>query len=105
MSAKLTLGLRRAAISLTRGAMLPASLRTGTTMETAGGAPAVDVSLIFSPFGSRVRVGELYGATSARATLLSREKEGPGNATMAPASTSLGKWAVSTTRLTAMAAA
>src|SRR5215471_16431322 len=52
MSSKLTLGSRRAAISLTSGAMLPASLRTGTTMETAGGgAPPLDVSLIFFPFG------------------------------------------------------
>src|SRR5260370_31979134 len=37
------------AISSTSGAMLPASLRTGTTMETAGGAPLAGVSLMVCP--------------------------------------------------------
>src|SRR2546427_1414114 len=37
------------AISSTSGAMLPASLRTGTTMETAGVAPLAGVSLMVCP--------------------------------------------------------
>src|SRR5215831_13895846 len=37
------------AISSTSGAMLPASLRTGTTMETAGGAPLAGVSFMVCP--------------------------------------------------------
>src|SRR5262245_2364239 len=37
------------AISSTSGAMLPASFRTGMTMETAGGAAMVDVSLMLGP--------------------------------------------------------
>src|SRR5262244_4119476 len=38
-----------AAISSTSGAMFPASFRTGTTMETAGGAPLASVSLMVCP--------------------------------------------------------
>src|SRR2546427_802798 len=38
-----------AAISSTSGAMLPASLRTGTTIETAGGAALARVSLMIYP--------------------------------------------------------
>src|SRR6516162_8375007 len=120
MISKLTSGSSRAAISLTSGAMLPASLRTGTTMETAGGAPPLDVSVIFFPLerdddsanhhpalrlcwsmiffrkpvptfrdhalGSCVRTGELYGAISARATLLTRAHEGPDIGRMRPSS-------------------
>src|SRR5262249_30573980 len=37
------------AISSTSGAMLPASFRTGTTMERAGGAPLASVSLMICP--------------------------------------------------------
>src|SRR6266516_6613074 len=38
-----------ATISSTSGAMLPASLRTGTTIETAGGAALASVSLMICP--------------------------------------------------------
>src|SRR5258707_8340763 len=38
-----------AAISSIRGAMLPASFRTGMTTETAGGAAVVGVSLMLCP--------------------------------------------------------
>src|SRR5271166_7076239 len=49
MISKLTSLWRQAAISVISGAMFPASFRTGTTTETAGGAPPVDVSLILFP--------------------------------------------------------
>src|SRR5713226_7837597 len=52
MISKLAPLSRRAAISVISGAMFPASFRTGTTMETAGGAPLADVSLILVPFRS-----------------------------------------------------
>src|SRR5262252_9783078 len=51
------------AISSTSGAMLPASLRTGTTMETAGGAPLASVSLMVCP--TWPRHGRLASCNSA----------------------------------------
>src|SRR5262249_37014577 len=46
MSSKLKPLPSAAAISSTNGATLPASFRTGTTMETAGGTPLAGVSLM-----------------------------------------------------------
>src|SRR5258707_102272 len=48
-----------ATISVISGVMLPASFRTGTTMETAGGAALADVSLMLCP--SFLRGDELAG--------------------------------------------
>src|SRR4029450_3139825 len=52
-----------AAISSTSGAMLPASFRTGTTMETAGGTPLASVPLMISP--TWPRHGRLASRNSA----------------------------------------
>src|SRR5262249_41590489 len=52
-----------AAISSTSGAMLPASFRTGTTMETAGEAPLASVSLMICP--TWPRHGRLASRNSA----------------------------------------
>ena len=73
------------AISATSGVMLPASLRTGTTMETAGRASLSRFSLMTiatRSLGGMARAS--YGATSCRATLLMRAKDGPGSARMPP---------------------
>ena len=121
-----------AAISATSGAILPASLRTGTTTETAGGAALAKVSLMivacppavasadgasflwadklpgnpFDPLQRRPRHAagpcrRRRSRSRARAPRTSRAPASAPNApTTAPAITSLGKCAVSTTRLT-----
>jgi len=114
-----------ATISAISGVMLPASFRTGTTTETAGGAALADVSLMLCP--GFVRGDELAGhpldaperwprewpnaavgiepeGEPARGNQ-SRTRSAPATPTTAPTTTSLGKCAVSTTRLTAMATA
>src|SRR6516225_11851300 len=60
MTSKLACLSRLAAISATSGAMLPASLRTGTTTQTAGGAIG-GVSLISSVRGSVAAGRALWG--------------------------------------------
>src|SRR5215469_7720532 len=72
MSSKSTSLARAAAISSTSGAMLSASLRTGTTTETAGAALA-NVSLMICP--ARLRGG---GLASCRERFLWGDKL-PGN--------------------------
>jgi hypothetical protein len=73
MSSKSTSLSSAAAISSTSGAMLSASLRTGTTMETAGAAALANVSLMICP--ARRRGG---GLASCRARFLWGDKL-PGN--------------------------
>src|SRR5215471_11319669 len=63
MSSKLGPLPSAAAISSTSGAMFPASFRTGTTMETAGGAPLASVSLMICP--TWPRHGRLASRNSA----------------------------------------
>src|SRR4051812_40400412 len=86
-------------ISAISGATLSASLRTGTTMETATGVLSEEGKsrlIVFSWMkehqswnkagtGSISRSGDrFYGAEAPRATLLRRPDEGPVSGTMVP---------------------
>src|ERR1044072_437309 len=73
MSSKSTSFPSAAAISSTSAVMLPASLRTGTTTETAGAAALANVSLMICP--ARRRGG---GVASGRERFLWGDKL-PGN--------------------------
>src|SRR3954471_1216741 len=132
MSSKLQRPFNAAAISSVSGRTLSASLRTGTTTETAGSG--VPVGGVTSGIGFHcAAAGASYWPMSLRATVLTRRHDGPGIActvpsrpgtkasrraanqlrtstaqkppTNAAATTSLTKCATMTTRLVAITAA
>src|SRR3954467_11960196 len=103
-----------AAISAISGATLPASLRTGTTMETSTAAASGDdksalMALRWATAGPTgpegLSASAYYGANALRATLLRCPSEGPASGSIAPSRRTVkARWRVANQEGTRIAA-